>query len=484
MLAVIDIGTSHLKLAVFHECHCVDTIERKNVTYQPNPGSQEQNPVQILADVKGMFYEANKKWSIIKILFSSQMHSFILTTATGEVIQPSLIWSDQRASKLGVQFQQSALADKIYHQTGTPIHAMSPFIKAYYYKQKEPKQFGNPNLRMMGIKTYLIWQLTGEFVIDIPTASTSGMMNLQTKNWDKTILSLLGMTPNQLPKIVSSLMPLQMVEIGSHNRQVLIYPGSTDGALANYSYEALTTKQLLLSFGTSGAIRYLSEKPHLSSTNDLFCYLVADNGPYLIGGALNNMGNILANTYQNPDVNQTMSFEDMLSVMVASNFPPNHFIYLPYQYGERAPFWNSELTVQCIGNWHNASSHDKLQAIFAGIFYQVRLLLDKIHEQFFHNGGRPLLVNGKIFQHPTVCQKVATILNYPIQPLTMGDASLIGGYRLLTHQEIPVSQADRVFYPVKEQVDVYTQQYRQFKQNAYHQDRRVKDKLTMESSDK
>ena len=54
------------------------------------------------------------------------------------------------------------------------------------------------------LKDYIFYNLTGEWVIDKSTASTSGMYNERTLSWDDEILAYAGISKEYMPPVVST----------------------------------------------------------------------------------------------------------------------------------------------------------------------------------------------------------------------------------------------------------------------------------------
>src|SRR5699024_2318112 len=140
-----------------------------------------------------------------------------------------------------------------------------PFVKLAYLNQARPTLFTDETVVFMDIKAYIIRQLTGELVIDRATASSMGLMDIATNTWSKDLLKVVGLTENQLPKLVDSTKELPVktnyiIALGlADNFDILSV--STDCDLANLSYLAYAMQgdhelsSFVLSFGTSAAVR-------------------------------------------------------------------------------------------------------------------------------------------------------------------------------------------------------------------------------------
>lgn len=433
---VVDLGTTHLKLAIFKPGQrYIETMEQRINLFTDRDGAREQQPEEMLDYLIVMLKRALMKYpDARKVVFSTQMHSLLLTDASGEVIQPSMIWADQRAQMQAEYFHDSEYGQELYNISGTPVHAMSPLLKLLYLRLAKPilfLQYGQ--VYAMGVKSYLIWQLTGKRVIDYGTASTTGLMDIRTKDWSEELLDLVRLDVEQLPALVAAQAEYGINEDVAKDLRLptdmSFVMGSTDGALANLGLPITDENGVVFSFGTSGALRYTSDSLKLSKNGELFCYIIDDMPQYIIGGPLNNAGNVLEWAYEQYGFVDSMNFSKMLRTALHQEVREEGVIFLPYLNGERAPFWNSHMRA----SFHNIQLSDNrldlVQAIIEGVFFQARLVLDELTTTI---GAQPILyVNGKIFQDPEQLQQIANMLNTTLYLHDSEDASLIGAAKIL-----------------------------------------------------
>lgn len=122
--------------------------------------------------------------------------------------------------------------------------------------------------------------------------------------------------------------------------------GASDGILANIGAGAFSGKTAAVTIRTSGAIRIPFDKPVLDDEGRVFCYILTED-KYIIGGEINNSG-IVYNWFKN-------EFAEKNTYEILNNFvkdaPPgsNGMVFLPFLYGERAPYWNSNLKGAFLG---------------------------------------------------------------------------------------------------------------------------------------
>ncbi len=77
---------------------------------------------------------------------------------------------------------------------------MSPLNKITWLKNNDYDRFAATQ-KFLSIKTYIIQQLTGEYIIDHSVASATGLLNIHTLKWETNALRQAGITENKLPDL-------------------------------------------------------------------------------------------------------------------------------------------------------------------------------------------------------------------------------------------------------------------------------------------
>ena len=177
----IEIGTGAIRVVAFDlKGSILGSAKGAYPTFHARPGFSEQDPEQIfitmLYILKNFLNESiyPKRYNVVCICFSSAMHSVLPIDKNGVPIGNAMVWSDNRAKKEADELRNSTLGQSLYKATGTPIHPMSPLNKITWLKNNDAEKFKSAQ-KFISIKTYVIQQLTGEYIIDFSVASATGM---------------------------------------------------------------------------------------------------------------------------------------------------------------------------------------------------------------------------------------------------------------------------------------------------------------------
>ncbi|HSL86054.1 MAG TPA: FGGY family carbohydrate kinase, partial [Bacteroidales bacterium] len=170
----IDIGTTSTKAVLYGQN--LERLAAANVgyrIYQDRPGYQEQDPYEILGAFKLAVHKVleqvgEKRKDVGLISFSGAMHSLILVDDMGRALTRSIIWSDNRSVPEVEEFRKKEDWLSHYKNTGTPIHSMSPFFKLRWLKNHT--DLLDRTYKAIGIKEFIIHELTGVYMMDYSTA--------------------------------------------------------------------------------------------------------------------------------------------------------------------------------------------------------------------------------------------------------------------------------------------------------------------------
>ncbi|PNZ31784.1 gluconokinase [Staphylococcus petrasii] len=384
----VDIGTTSTKSVLYDENG--QFIMKHNIGYPlhtPNVDVSEENPDElfdaVLMTVKYVVREAGVKKEDIKLIsFSAQMHSLVALDAQHSRLTESITWADNRASKYAERITRDHNGHEIYKRTGTPIHPMSPLSKIFWMKHEQPEIY-NQTAMFADIKTYIFYQLFEQYVIDYSMASATGMFNLEKLDWDEEALNLLGISRDQLPKLVPTThiltgMKKRYATLMGIDENTPIVVGASDGVLSNLGVNSYKKGEVAVTIGTSGAIRTVINKPRTDYKGRIFCY-VLDEDHYVIGGPVNNGGVILRWLRDELLASEVETAKrlgvDPYDVLtkIASRVKPGAegLIFHPYLAGERAPLWNADARGSFFGLTLSHQKEHMIRAALEGVLYNL-----------------------------------------------------------------------------------------------------------------
>ncbi len=476
----IDLGTGAVKVSAFSfSGEVLGFMKGSYPTFHSKPDFSEQDPEQIfitmLYVLKNFLNEKihPKKYKVVSICFSAAMHSVMTTDKNGVPLGNAIVWSDNRAKKESQELKGSPLGSLLYHATGTPIHPMSPLSKITWMKNHDAARFRQAS-KFISIKTYIIQQLTGEYVIDYSLASATGLLNIHTIKWETDALKWAGIRPEQLPDLVpvfystGKLRKEYQTSLGLPAGLKLI-AGSSDGCLATLGGGIWEEGKATITIEDSGAVRVMGKKVLKDEKQRFFNYLLTEDN-YVSGGPTNNGGAVFEWYARQFGVfKRAFDVEDSMETLIhdASRIPAGSagLLFLPYLQGERAPIWNANAKGVYFGlNIQHEQPHFA-RATIEGILYAVYSIGKTLEEHRIINS---LCVNGRFASLPFWTQLIADIFNKPVNTKLDADSVAIGAFLLSATKTGIYKNLDEAaqtvqlpdnFTPVKSNHQVYKKHY-------------------------
>lgn len=441
-LIAVDIGTTHTKVLLTTIAGKILQEEKAGYpTYHPSPGFSEQDPVEIFDGVMSALQKVlqalTDKQHIAAICFSAAMHSLMALNEEGKPLTAAYTWADIRSNEYARKLRTTDRGNRLYIQTGTPIHPMSPLCKIAWIKDELPETFKN-TYKFISIKEFIFYRLFGKFLVDYSIASATGLFNTHELKWNAASLAFAGITTSYLSKPVSP----AHVETALHEiyrerfgflHDVPFIIGSSDGCLAIPGSGAIMPNEAALTIGTSGALRKIIDRPLPQPGGNLFNYVLTDN-VYVTGGATNNAGNVLKWFSENildKSFSSNQAFNWFMDSAGSSPAGAKGLIFLPYIYGERAPLWNAAAKGVFFGMHGLHTKEDLMRAILEGICFSLRQVMMAIEKA--GSSIEVIYASGGFIQSDLWVQMLCNVLNKKVIVSHAADASAMGAIFLAMH---------------------------------------------------
>ena len=478
----VDVGTTGTR-AIAYDINGINicSSEAFYPLLTPHPDWAEENPLQIFESIEKVIGETAaqlryKNQTLAGIALSTVMHSFVGLDAHHEPLMDIQTWADSRSAGIVRRMKaDKELCQNFYQRTGCPVHACYPLAKILWLQKNLPELF--QRMQYVGsLKDYIFRGMTGEWVIDHSTASTSGIYNEENMDWDEEILAYAGLRREHMPLVVSTTYQAVLTREAAERMNLPVglpvVIGATDGVLVNVGIGAVRPGQLSATIGTSGALRMLTQKPMTDPKMRTWCYNLTDD-MWVAGGAINNGGMILRWVRDKICHYTTTHLENLdvdgydLMTMKAAHIAPGAegLIMLPCFTGERSPYWNSELRGMFFGLSLNHSRSHMIRAAMEGICYSMNAVLAALQE---FGEIKDIRVSGSFTKSELWLQILSDVLN---QKLTMPDNSegaafgaavlgFIASGRLKGIDDTAeLIQARKIYQPIAENVQTYRELY-------------------------
>jgi len=334
-------------------------------------------------------------------------HSLVAVDENWNALTPILGWRDTRSAGAADWLARQLDADAVHARTGAFLHPSYWPAKLAWLAETEREIF-----RRAAWFVSFADYLHGTPETSLSMASSSGLLDLATHEWDEDLLAALRLDPDRLPKLAD--VPLWV-----------------DAACSNAGAGCTTRTRAALMVGTSGAFRLLYETERPQPKPGLFTYL-ADARHVVEGGALSDGGNLYA------WLERTLADA---SGSLAERDPSDHgLVFLPFLGGERSTGWNPHARGTIHGLTFATTPLDLRQAAYEGVAFRFAAIADLLPEL-----QEVVATGGGLLRDPDWIQIMADALARPVAVSSVPEASLRGAAVLALERsgnevaEVPVS---------------------------------------------
>lgn len=347
-------------------------------------------------------------------------HSLVAVDAGGNALTPILGWRDTRSAGGAEWLARRLDGEAVHARTGAFLHPSFWPAKLAWLAEAQAEIFRGA-ARFVSFADYL----HGRAETSLGMASTSGLLDLTTLDWDEELLATLGVDCGRLPRIAD----------------VPLWP---DAACSNAGAGCTTRERAALMVGTSGALRVVYETERPQPKPGLFLYL-ADRGRVVEGGALSDGGNL----YE--WLGRTLADS---SGSLGERDPRSHgLVFLPFLGGERSTGWNPEARGTVHGLTFETTPLDLRQAAFEGVAFRFAAIADLLPDL-----SEVVATGGGLLRDRAWIQIMADALARPVAVSGVAEASLRGAAVLalerLGHEAAEAPTAE-VVEPRPDRADAY-----------------------------
>lgn len=356
---------------------------------------------------------------VAAIALTGTMENLIAVTADGTPVREAVMYSDPVGAEALV-----AVAARLEAAGATTIlgNAPEPLMTAFKLLALGPK---GADWILPGGKDWLALRLTGVAATDPSCASTTGLMDIGTRDWSAALVELLDLDRGLLPPIlraeavVGTLRPAQAAELGLPAGLPVIN-GCGDGAATTVGSGAERPGETSVYLGTSGwvagvtAITDRAPRPYYRLAHPLHEGLI-EIAPILSAGA--------AAAWVRQSLRLELAEAEKLAM--EADAAPGNVLFLPYLGGERSPFVDLDLRAGFAGVSADDGPGALYYAALEGVAFSIGANLRAMGAE-----GPVFLVGGGA-RSRVWPQVMADVLGREVMvPEHPGLASSLGAYRI------------------------------------------------------
>ncbi len=422
-----------------------------------------QDPEKVLDAIVRMGREVAEGQDVKSISVNGVWHSLIIASEDFTPVSPAYNWTYTKTAELCRAYRaDKALAHKIYFRSGCMPHIVYMMyimlqLKDEGYRFADKVFFTQPG--------YNFFRLTGERLETPSLMAGTGLLNVNTMDYDDEMLSMVGVTREQFGSLVgfrdTRSLTEEYADLLGISAGIPVVPAFPDGGLNQVGSSATEHGVMTFSVGTSAAIRLTTPKPILSDPPETWCYPGIED--WISGAATSGAGNCIE-WFKKYVLKNKMSYEDLESAVLSETRTP---VFLPFLYGERNPGWQDTRKA----GFYDLTGMDDIDDMYHAILEGILFNIYHCYESLTALAGLPkkIILSGGILNSQKWTQMAADIFQTELHISENKQASILGGVALglaaagaLDHPAEFESEIAYVLKPDPAKADLYRAKYQRY----------------------
>ena len=445
-VGAIDQGTTSTRFMIFDiRGRVIGAAKKEHDQICTQPGWVEHDPVRIWNHTKAVIEEglagAGLEGKDLAAVGVTNQRETVLAwdKTTGQPYANAVVWQCTRSDKICAELIQEGGQDRFRQKTGLPVatYFSGPKIKWLMDNIPEIKAGVEKGRAIFGtMDAWLIWNLTGgpdggRRVTDVTNAGRTLLMNLETLEWDKDILSVLKIPSHTLPAIVPSVDPkgFGMTRADGPFRAVLPIGGVLgDQQAALFGQTCFEAGEAKNTYGTGCFLLFHTGERIQFSRHGLLttpAYQISGQAPcYALEGSIAYAGALVQWMRDNLGLIRKASDIEALAETVADN---GDVYCVPAFSGLFAPYWRSDARGVIAGLTRFANKGHLARAVLEATAFQTKDIVDAVKKEF--QGGldfKSLKVDGGMVENRLLMQFQADILNVTVIRPKISETTALG----------------------------------------------------------
>ena len=466
-----DSGTTSNRAVVFdHRGDIVASAQKEFRQIYPKPGWVEHDPMQILETQLAVAREAREKAGaaperIAAIGITNQRETAVVwDKKTGRPLMNAIVWQDRRTAGICDTLKRRGLDDYVRRNTGLLLDAYFSGPKIKWMLDNVPgarKRAENGDLLFGTVDSWLIWNLTGGRIhaTDYTNAGRTLLFNINTIDWDDTLISELEIPRVMLPELKPTNAVFGYTEpdiLFGDSIPIAAAVGDQHGAL--FGQACFEPGMVKCTYGTGGSLlMHTGESPMESKTGLLttMAWGVGSRVEYAIEGILFIMGAAVQWLRDELEMVHDSSETSRLAAQVEDT---NGVYLVPAFTGLSAPYWDEYARGTIVGLTRGANRRHVVRATLESMAYQIKDVVTCMEKDSGYRNTE-LKVDGGAAKNDFLMQFQADLLGVPVlrpkivESTARGAAFLSGLAVDFWHDQAELAdtfQLDRRFEPQME----------------------------------
>ncbi|WP_285727579.1 xylulokinase [Psychromicrobium xiongbiense] len=467
----VDASTTGSKAVAFDAQGNVLAIGRRTIDRDsPQATWHEQDALQWWASTAAAIREVTETLAAqghtpVALGITHQRESFVCLDAEYRPLRPAILWLDARSGdevrRLGTP--------RVHELSGKPPSTTPSFYKLAWLARYEPEVMA-ATAHIAEVHACLSYRLTGEFATSTASADPMGLMDVRTGDWSEELLALVGVSRNQLPRLVA---PGQLIGTVHDDASRLtglptglpVVAGGGDGQCAGLGAGVVRSGKAYLSLGTSITLGCYADSVAVSRG---WRVLASPLGHGVTTEAFIATGALSVSWFRKAFPQVAVEGDVDVYDTALETCHGSGLYFLPYLSGSATPYWDDKSRGAFVGVNESHDWVDFYRSVLEGLAFETQLLLEQLESA--SDPITDVVVMGGGAASGRWLQILADVTGRPLRVSTTTEATALGAGILaaaycglvpggVEAAAAAMAHTEQVFVPRDAQMEAYAQRF-------------------------
>jgi glycerol kinase len=434
----IDQGTTSSRAILFDQDMQIAAVAQEEFPqHYPRSGWVEHEPEDLwqttLSTCRSVLAQKGASAAdIVSIGITNQRETAIVwDRGTGQPIHRAIVWQDRRTADLCGNLKAAGHEAQITAKTGLlldPYFSGTKITWVLDHVEGARAKAEQGRLAFGTVDSYLLWRLTGGKVhaTDATNASRTLLYDIGEGRWRASLADLLRVPQSMLPEVKDSAADFGTTDPDLFGGGIKIAGIAGDQQAATVGQACFSPGMLKSTYGTGCFAVLNTGETMVRSQNRLLttiAYKINGRPTYALEGSIFIAGAAVQWLRDSLQIIDDASQSGEL----ADQADPHQEVYLvPAFVGLGAPYWDAECRGAMFGLTRNTGRAEFARAALESVCYQTRDLLEAMKRDWGAARATVLRVDGGMVASDWTMQRLADILNAPVDRPQILETTALG----------------------------------------------------------
>lgn len=484
-ILVFDQGTTSSRTIIFdYHGKVVEQVNKEFTQIYPQPGWVEHNAEEIfntqIFTLNEVMRKSNiKPEEIASIGITNQRETSVLWDKnTGRPLYNAIVWQCRRSKDICETLKAEGFDKEIKARTGLVTDAYFSGTKVKWILDNNPEikaKVDKGEVLFGTIDTWLLYNLTKGKVhaTDVSNASRTMLFNINTLEWDSTILDKFNISDSILPKVASSSEIYGYLDKSFLGLEIPISGIAGDQQSALFGQTCFEVGEAKNTYGTGCFMLMNTGEKIVQSDSGLLtsvAWKLNNKTHYILEGSVFIAGAVIQWLR---DELQIISNAQETQAMAEKLVDNQGVYFVPAFIGLGTPYWNMEARGTITGLTRGTNRNNIVRAALEAIAYQTKDVLDCMKTDSKLEALKSLKVDGGACVNDFLMQFQADVLEVEVERPKVVETTALGAAYLAglatgfwsSQEDIKKNrEVDKVFTPSKDR-ETFAKYYSGWKQS-------------------